>query len=838
MKQVLLFFLLLTGTVVSQNYHYALEEKQPEATEPQAPLAPIELIASDITATTVTLSWTKAADSIGIASYNIYSNGALLAATTSGSPYVLTGLTAETTYNMTVRAVNAANNESPDSNVATFTTLAGGSNLANEDAYFDCYLLPIAQKNELQQALNTYGCVRLEAGDYGWSNAPITITSNQKLYGNTLISRTPTIIVAAGSTNVEIHNINTGYGNPIGITLEAGEPITNCKFQGIDFSRINATGAKIENCEFIANRNVQIIWDMSASGYFRNNKFIKQTCQNNQAFAYAQNDMKGNDITPSYGNVFVWTNYLTASYVGAKIDNVDDITFIGLDAESWNWADAVVPKGIANVNLTNIGRIRIQSFQGAAKDIVNDVPAYNLTGDKIFTNGMSVGSASNTTNIIEGNSINVSGGGSNNFTRTGVGIDLRSYFGNQTTSLNGTTVTSPITNQADIDSIKSILLPPQYTPWDRPTRVNLPNPTGSNWRAERVGKPDSHAYIQNLVDNNQNTYLQEGIYYISEPIRIGISKSLVGAGTGKTAIVALTDDFPVLKLTDNPNGLTTASGNFLSGLTIQGGSDGILFTSDVDPDAPTYPGYINYAGGVYRNIVLRDNKKGIRTYNIYSLDNNFFENIYFINNDIGIHQEPLYEASGKTSQWQTPFSNFIDKVVFYKCEFINNKLGMYFNTDRANNLNSFINCIFDGCTAISDMRNQNNTIMVNSDVKNSVSTQPLTLRTANFSYYACNFENNNVPYLFGQGATFADCNLLDEKPLFSSSGASILNATNSKILGTVPNKDGGVMLINTSIPNEPTYNKLFAVKGYMTPLTVVIDETPDPNPYPQLLVTH
>ena len=99
-------------------------------------------------------------------------------------------------------------------------------------------------------------------------------------------------------------------------------------------------------------------------------------------------------------------------------------------------------------------------------------------------------------------------------------------------------------------------------------------------------------------------------------------------------------------------------------------------------------------------------------------------------------------------------------------------------------------------------------------------------------------ENNRTPYLFGQGVTIADCNLLDNIPLFSAAGASVFNATNSKVLGTIPNKDGAAMLINTSMPNEPTYNKLFAAKGYLTPLTVIIDETPEPNPYPQLLVTH
>jgi hypothetical protein len=69
----------------------------------------------------------------------------------------------------------------------------------------------------------------------------------------------------------------------------------------------------------------------------------------------------------------------------------------------------------------------------------------------------------------------------------------------------------------------------------------LPDPLGANWRTERVGKPDSTAYIQNLINTNGIAELPEGVFYISStllPIDNAAiaSKGIQGKGTGKTVI--------------------------------------------------------------------------------------------------------------------------------------------------------------------------------------------------------------------------------------------------------------------------------------------------------------
>lgn len=85
------------------------------------PTAPSQLTASNITATSVKLSWTASTDNVDVAGYRIY-NGSTLVATSNGVTYTVTGLTANTAYTFTVIAYDAAGNVSPSSNAVSVTT--------------------------------------------------------------------------------------------------------------------------------------------------------------------------------------------------------------------------------------------------------------------------------------------------------------------------------------------------------------------------------------------------------------------------------------------------------------------------------------------------------------------------------------------------------------------------------------------------------------------------------------------------------------------------------------------------------------------------------------------
>ncbi|HRX69439.1 MAG TPA: GEVED domain-containing protein, partial [Tenuifilaceae bacterium] len=103
-----------------EDYTLSITQSVPDT---QAPTAPTNLAASSVTQTTLTLSWTASTDNVGVTGYDVYRNGSLLAST-SGTSYNVSGLSAATTYSFYVKAKDVAGNVSTASNTVNATTLA------------------------------------------------------------------------------------------------------------------------------------------------------------------------------------------------------------------------------------------------------------------------------------------------------------------------------------------------------------------------------------------------------------------------------------------------------------------------------------------------------------------------------------------------------------------------------------------------------------------------------------------------------------------------------------------------------------------------------------------
>ncbi|MEU7035154.1 glycoside hydrolase family 18 chitinase [Streptomyces sp. NPDC046237] len=92
-----------------------------------APSAPGTPVASDITNTSVKLTWTAATDDKGIKNYDVKRNGTTVA-TVTGLTYTNTGLTAGTDYSYTVVARDTIDQTGPASGTASVRTTGGGGN--------------------------------------------------------------------------------------------------------------------------------------------------------------------------------------------------------------------------------------------------------------------------------------------------------------------------------------------------------------------------------------------------------------------------------------------------------------------------------------------------------------------------------------------------------------------------------------------------------------------------------------------------------------------------------------------------------------------------------------
>ncbi len=103
--------------------HVVAFKLEPDTPDTEAPTAPTNLVASNTTDVSTTISWDAATDNIGVTAYDVYQDGVVID-TVADTTIDVSGLTANTSYDFSVVAKDAAGNESPASAVLAVTTLA------------------------------------------------------------------------------------------------------------------------------------------------------------------------------------------------------------------------------------------------------------------------------------------------------------------------------------------------------------------------------------------------------------------------------------------------------------------------------------------------------------------------------------------------------------------------------------------------------------------------------------------------------------------------------------------------------------------------------------------
>jgi chitodextrinase len=147
-------------------------------TDTQAPTAPTNLSSSSITQTSFTLSWTASTDNVGVTGYEVFANGASKGTTASNS-LIVTGLTCNTAYSMTVKARDAAGNWSAASSALNVSTSACST---GETVYAKINFQPASASvptGYIKDDGSTYGA--RNGFTYGWS---ANNTANTRLRTN------------------------------------------------------------------------------------------------------------------------------------------------------------------------------------------------------------------------------------------------------------------------------------------------------------------------------------------------------------------------------------------------------------------------------------------------------------------------------------------------------------------------------------------------------------------------------------------------------------------------------------------------------------------------------
>ena len=106
------------------------------SSDAEAPTTPTNIVASNITDTSATISWTASSDNVAVYDYLVYVNGIYNKSTTTTS-ISISNLVANTSYQITVKARDASNNNSAISTATPITTLVGPFVLFSED-FSDC----------------------------------------------------------------------------------------------------------------------------------------------------------------------------------------------------------------------------------------------------------------------------------------------------------------------------------------------------------------------------------------------------------------------------------------------------------------------------------------------------------------------------------------------------------------------------------------------------------------------------------------------------------------------------------------------------------------------------
>ncbi|MBZ9753453.1 fibronectin type III domain-containing protein [Deinococcus sp. HMF7604] len=204
-------------------------------TDTVAPGVPGSLTAPGKTSDSVSLSWTAASDNCGVASYEVYQNGALKA-TVTGTSATVSGLSANTAYTFKVRAKDSAGNVGSFTSDLSVTTAAASTtaNLPGTVTTSGGAIANGASKN-FPVNVTSAGTYRLSVQSASGQNSrTINVAFNGTNYdlaldaGQTVIADFPNVGTGAKTITITAKSDGVVLGSVSGANLSGGGNPTPC----------------------------------------------------------------------------------------------------------------------------------------------------------------------------------------------------------------------------------------------------------------------------------------------------------------------------------------------------------------------------------------------------------------------------------------------------------------------------------------------------------------------------------------------------------------------------------------------------------------------------------
>jgi hypothetical protein len=550
-----------------------------------------------------------------------------------------------------------------------------------------------ADWRNLQALLDRNSTIRLQPGSDYRKASGIILRSNQAIYGaaGTRIGR---IIVAPGTHNAVLSGV-------IPDALEfppSGEATRfNCfeRFAARYTSQEPLSLANVVVRDNLFLDTGRVLVDTSRGGAVRNNRFIR-TLVHGEAPVIRIEGPRGRG---SDRNTFLWINALGPEGDGIQVLRQQEVNFVAFDAEGWNKRELAHDPAMMTVVDSGI----VRTFFAHGGDNRPQPGRYmHIEADSFMLAGLRLYRAADPAILI--------GGSVRSYTELFANGAEPKPLGEAASLIAFRADSRDVTLQGEVRTDADDAAMPASRPWEAARFPPVPDPAGLDWQAQRRTARDDTPAIQAMIDRDGIALLPAGVFHIARSLELRNGQGIVGAGAGRTVLVATNRGVDILVGADHyPDPRPTTFS--LIDITLQGGRAGIRHDAAGSGSGAQY-NLLHLSHVVFRDMA----EAGVVLDGIYGWDNNLLDNLTFQDMPVGILQihNPRYIDAAISGD--VAGMNYMDKNVCYRCRFLSVGTAMKLMAKRANGLNACINCRFEGVrnTAI-EMINNVSMLVANSD---------------------------------------------------------------------------------------------------------------------------